>query len=77
MMITIPMDEANREFKFNGGYGAVLCSSCGTIVCEGLKSEDPTKAARVLHRVPIVECGMVFCSEAHAKKHAERSENRR
>jgi hypothetical protein len=61
-----PLAERRREFKFNGGRGAVLCAKCRTIVVEGLGPGDKSEDARTVHRDPVLsKSGRVFCSHYH------------
>lgn len=72
-----------RQYKFNGGYGAVLCSNCSTIVCEGLGPDDDEREAKLVRdryaqRRPD---GRVYCRicappppHAEAIFHSDRSE---
>lgn len=44
-------------YKFNGGYGAILCSNCGVIVAQGRDCEKQEYIEAIENGTPI------FCSD--------------
>ena len=61
------MAKGKAKFKFNGGYGALLCSQCSSIIKEGIHfTEEEWKACRGEIKLP-----HQFCDKCK-----ERRENR-
>ena len=64
-----PQDNATpalrRIYKFNGGHGAVLCNGCGTIVCVGIRVNEPLAKAEMSYGDGWIENsdGSVFCTK--------------
>lgn len=57
---------SGRVFKFDGGRGSVLCSSCRVVVCQGLYEYTRTRDAREVLRPRAYEVasGEVYCGPA-------------
>lgn len=52
-------DKDRLIYKFNGGAGAVLCSNCYCIICEGSRIPDEYRDAVINGQQE--EFGPVFC----------------
>lgn len=52
-------DNNRLIYKFNGGYGAVLCSNCYKIIYEGSHIPEECKDAVIANKQE--EYGPVFC----------------
>ena len=52
-------DKDRFIYKFNGGAGAVLCSNCYKIICEGSRIPDEYRDAVINGQQE--EFGPVFC----------------
>lgn len=54
-------DKDRLIYKFNGGAGAVLCSNCYCIICEGSRIPDEYRDAVIADKQE--EFGPVFCCD--------------
>jgi hypothetical protein len=54
-------DKDRLVYKFNGGAGAVLCSNCYCIICEGSRIPDEYRDAVIAGKQE--EFGPVFCCD--------------
>lgn len=58
------MGKGKAKFKFNGGYGALLCSHCSKIVKEGKDfTEEEWEACRGEKKIK-----PVFCDECKERR---------
>ena len=65
-------DKDRLIYKFNGGAGAVLCSNCYCIVCEGSRIPDEYRDAVIADKQE--EFGPVFCCD-DCRKEWENTKN--
>lgn len=54
-------DKDRLIYKFNGGAGAVLCSNCYKIICEGSRIPDEYRGVVIAGKQE--EFGPVFCCD--------------
>lgn len=65
-------DKDRLIYKFNGGAGAVLCSNCYCIICEGSRIPDEYRDVVIADKQE--EFGPVFCCD-DCKKEWENTKN--
>lgn len=65
-------DKDRLIYKFNGGAGAVLCSNCYCIICEGSRIPDEYRDAVIADKQE--EFGPVFCCD-DCRKEWENTKN--
>lgn len=59
-------DKDRLIYKFNGGRGALLCSNCYVVICEGKDLSDEIRNAIINDKQE--EFGPVFCCEQCKKE---------
>ena len=57
------------KFKFNGGYGALLCENCGVIIATSDRIPEQYKATNP-------NGDLIFCSEKCYNKHLKKHKSR-